>query len=563
MDSNIISDMNGIDFLFEVSEDSMDTMEYLLNVLKISNQESNTFEVEEGAACRLTKMLYSELCMSKIHDTDSHESKLQEEAIRLSMTCTVLEKILNSDIDLSVSLVDLIKAGIVPMLRRFVDIFLSMTLQSETIRDVALSKAAKIFHLISKHMNDFQHDIISPVQKLILHTVLPSDVRIDAACTVAILLAHHHYHHQNQLQEVSRDLQLLETKLAPIALTILSTAAGSASFEELSDISRAMLHLARNSQICLERISTRRDTLLNIIRLLDTIPTQLDALKLCALLFNCEITLSNLMDRDPSTALLLIRGLSKIAQVTINQDPNKDLSVAILMSLYDSENCNPYFKRVVHNVVLGVAYSTSSTPQLRADIAFGVCRQLLKKGNMIDQEAKELYPTVIDFLQFPLHSIRMEALFTLEVCTWNVEAAEILTSEYAFVDGVTVILRSKNNDMENDLALCIIFNCSKYDVCKNMICADANIISALVEQTISIKLTTISPISLPSLEIIFNLMKKKQHRICFKEFHDLIPWLATAVEITKSDDLKKKIVRTISQLSLMYLETGVPNRFMI
>jgi hypothetical protein len=526
----------------------MKRMEHILSRLNISNPEANDIEVQDGAACRLTEMLYAELCVTNTHDKEYQEPLIQEEAIRLSMICTLLQKLLEySNIDLSVSMVELIKAGIVPMLERVVEIFLTTSLQSDTARDVALSKTARIFYLVAKHMNDFQQDMVRPVQRLLLNTALPSDVRIDAACSVATLLAHHHHH--NKVETGSVDLQTLETKLAPIALSILSTAAGSAPFEQLSEISRAMLYLARNSQICLERISTRRNTLLNVTRLLDTFPTQLDALKLCALLFNCEITASNLIDRDPSTTLLLIRSLSKVAQETINHDPNKDLSVAILMSLYDSENCKPYIKQVVHYVVLGVAYSTSTTAQLKADVAFGICRQ-------------ELYPVIIDFLQFPLHSIRMEALFTLEVCTWNSEAAAKLMSEYAFVDSIMAIIVA-DKDMEHNLALSIIYNCSKYEACKSMICDDSSVISLLVEETISKTMPKTPPVFLPSLEIIFNLMKAKQHRVCFKEFHELIPWLATAAAITKSDDLKKKIVRTITQLSLMYLETGVPNRFMI
>jgi hypothetical protein len=46
-----------------------------------------------------------------------------------------------------------------------------------------------------------------------------------------------------------------------------------------------------------------------------------------------------------------------------------------------------------------------------------------EKNDKIDEEAKRLYPTVIDFLIFPINSVRLEALFTLDVCTWKKEVA--------------------------------------------------------------------------------------------------------------------------------------------
>lgn len=521
--------------------------------LSHSDQQSHDLEVEDGVARALVRTLRSSLVLQHQQGDKFFLSTLgHERALRISILCTALDMVLQcSDKVLILYIEDLIEEELVPSLVRIVEIFLPHD-KSFTVRDIALSKASRILYLISLHAREFPKEIIPTVGRL-LNAEVPSDARIDAACAVASLLAHTQAKTDPKL---SKDLITITASV----ISTLSTACGSAPTEQLSEISKALFQIARSSRTCLLRISSRRDTVVHIVRFMYNSVTQTDALRVSALLLTCEATTKNLQITNPSSGILILRGLSKIAQANIPKGTNQDLAVAILMSVLDSDDWKLHHKRIVIDALTIVAYSTSST-LLRTEVAFGVCRHLLKKHNKIDEEAKGLYPTVIDFLLFPIDSVRLEALFTLDVCTWKKEVAVCLMAEYSFVDNITVIIAS-NQRSEQNTALSILYNCSKYDACTELICLNSNLLNAIVDH--AIKQDTRSGASwFRSLEIILNVMRMRKNRIHFKEYTELLPWLATAAGATVSDDLKEKLVRTIMQLSQVFLESGIPNRFLV
>lgn len=471
-----------------------------------------------------------------------------ERALRISILCTALEMVLQCSAGVLVAYIeDLISQELLPSLVQVVTIFLPL---DSTVRDVALSKAARILYLVSKHAVEFPMTIIPAVRMLLSAHVSP-DARIDAACSVASLLAHSQMKTYPKLFK-----ELIAT--SPAVISTLTTASKSAPDEQLSEISKALLQIARSSRTLLMKISSRRDTVVNIAQLLQHNSTRSDALKVAALLLSCDATAKNLQSSNPSTGILILRGLAKVAQTDHTQD--QDLAAAILISVLDSDDWKIHQKHIAIDALTSVAYSESNT-LLRTEVAFGVCRQLLRRKDKVDEEAKRMYPTVIDFLQFAIDSVRLEALFTLEICTWQNEAATALMAEYAFVDNMAAIISSDRKNEQN-AALAILFNCSKDDACAEKICSNSILLTTVVGHATNQDVTSSSS-WLKSLEVILHIMKAPVNHVHFKEFTELLPWLATAVSVTESDDLKKKMIKAIIQLSQIYLEGGIPNRFLV
>ncbi len=521
-----------------------------------SDRHAHDDEVQDGVANALVRTLTSNLFLCHDQGNTSFLVTLgHERALRISILCTALERVLQCSHKVLVThLQDLIGLHLLTSLVRIVEIFLPYH-KSSVVRDVALSKTSRILYLVSKNAIDFPKEIASVLRRL-MRADVSSDARIDAACAVASLMVH------PRISDVPHLMKEL-IKSAPFVISTLSTASESAPDEQLPDVSRALLQIARSSRTSLLRISSRRDTVVNVVQLMQRSATQSDALRLTALLLNCDATAKNLWSSSPSTGLLVLQGLTKVARTDHVMDPNKDIAIAILMSVLDSDSFTFHHKHVVNHALIGVAYAEPNT-QLRAEVAFGICRQLLKKEGKVDEESRVLYPTIIDFLQFPIDSVRMEALFTLDVCTWSTDAAAVLISEYAFVDSITAIIDNSHvNRANQEMALSILDNCSKDEACAKIICLNTALLTAIVQHTIDQTFSAKSTFEFRSLEIIFNIMKSRSNRVHFKEFTELLPWLASAANVTESDDMKKKLVQTIIQLSQVYLQGGIPNRFLV
>ena len=518
-----------------------------------SDKSVHDLEMQDGVAHALVRTLTSNLVLRCEHGDKSFLVTLSyERALRISILCSALERVFQcSNKVLVAHLEDLISEDLLPSLVRIVELFLPHN-TSFVVRDVALSKTSRMLYLVAKNALEFPNEIV-PVLGSLMRADASSNARIDAACAVAALMAHPRV---AEFPHLKKDL----ITAGPFVISTLSTASESAPEEQLPGVSRALLQIARNTRTCLLRICSRRDTVVNIVQLMQIRATQSDALRLTALLLSCDATANNLWNSNPSTGLLVLQGLTKVARADHTQDRNKDLAIAILMSVLDSDGVSFHHKHVVNHALIGVAYAEPNA-QLRSEVAFGICRQLLKKEDKVDEEAKILYPTIIDFLQFPIDAVRMEALFTLDVCTLSTEAAAVLMSEYAFVDSITEIIGS-DKASDQDMALSILYNCSNDETCAEIICLNTNLLTAVVDHTIH-QTVTEKPIEIRSLEIIFNVMKTRSNRVHFREFTELLPWLETVAAVTESKDLKKKLIDTIIQLSQVYLQTGIPNRFLV
>ncbi|KAI2511598.1 hypothetical protein MHU86_2852 [Fragilaria crotonensis] len=515
-------------------------------------------EVQYGVAYALARSLTSNLVLR--HDQGDGDTSFlvpvgHERASRISGLCTALERVLHCyDKILVAHLDDLIGLGLLTSLVRIVEVFLPYD-NSCVARDVALSKTSRILFLVSKNAVDFPREIVSVLRSLMCADI-SSDARIDAACAVASLMAHPR---SSGVPHLKKEL----IKAAPFVISTLSTASDSPPAEQLPDVSRALLQIARSSRTCLLRISSRRDTVVNMVQLMQIRATQSDVLRLTALLLNCDATAKNLWSSSPSTGLLVLQALAKLARTDHVQDPNKDLAISILMSVLNSDGLTFHHKHIVNHALIGVAHAEPNA-QLRTEVASGICRYLLKKKDKVDEESKILYPTILDFLQFPINSVRMEALFTLDACTSSKEAAAVLMAEYGFVDSIAAFIHDSNVKRDHEeMALSILRNCSKDEECAKTICLNTALLTAIVQHTIDQTFTTKSSFEFKSLEIIFNIMKSPSNRVNFKEFTELLPWLATAAAVTESDGMKKKLVETILQLSQVYLQGEISNRFLV
>jgi hypothetical protein len=253
--------------------------------------------------------------------------------------------------------------------------------------------------------------------------------------------------------------------------------------------------------------------------------------------------------------------VAKVTQ-TATHDPSQELAVAILLSVVDEpdDDWKLHQKHIAMDSLTAVAYSEANT-LMRTNVSFGLCRQLLKRNGKADEEAQRLYPTIIDFLHFPIESVRLEALFTLEVATRSEQAAIAFMNEYAFVDNMAATISSARQT-EHETALSILFNCSRIESCAENICLSSNLLEAVIKNSTKQDVKNRST-WLKSLELILNIMKDPNNHVYLKEFPEVLPWLATAASAIEGEALKKKLVKAIIQLSQLYLDSGITNRFLV
>jgi hypothetical protein len=290
--------------------------------------------------------------------------------------------------------------------------------------------------------------------------------------------------------------------------------------------------------------------------------TRMDSLKLSALLLSCTDAISNLRESHPLTGFIILRGVAGVAKEVADLcEPHHELAVAILISVLDSEGWEVRHVHVALDALNTVAFSAIN-PFLCAEAATALCRVLAKRENKVDQESRRLYSTIIDFLQFPDDSIREEALLTLELCTRNGDAAAILLSEYAFTDNITTILATKQLPKEHDGALRILFNCSRNNNNSEKICLCSKLLEGVIE-TVTNEHLNDNPSRYKSLEIVLNIMKSTSNHVYLREHTELLPWLATAASTIEGESMKRKLVQAIIDLSKVYLESGITNRFLI
>eukprot|EP00545_Synedropsis_sp_CCMP1620_P005429 CAMPEP_0119008940 /NCGR_PEP_ID=MMETSP1176-20130426/4032_1 /TAXON_ID=265551 /ORGANISM="Synedropsis recta cf, Strain CCMP1620" /LENGTH=462 /DNA_ID=CAMNT_0006961361 /DNA_START=302 /DNA_END=1690 /DNA_ORIENTATION=+ len=447
---------------------------------------------------------------------------------------------------------DFISQDLLTSLAQVVNLFLPHDTSSK-VRDVALSKVSRIFYLVSKHALEFPQGMVSSIRKL-LKSDVSSDARIDAACAIAGLLSHPQV---KKHRTVSKEL----IAMSPVVVSTLSTAAESSPEEQLPEISKALVQIARSSKASLVNTSKRRDTIVNIARLIERENTRSDALKVAALLLNCKASATNLRSSNPSSGIVLLRAVAKVAQ-TVVHEPVQELAVAVLVSVVDKpdDDWKLHQKHIAMDALTSVAYSESNT-LMRTNVSFGLCRQLLKRNGKADEEAQRLYPTIIDFLHFPIESVRLEALFTLELSTRNEASAVALMNEYSFVDNMANVISSTRLP-EHETALTILFNCSRNKACAEKICLSSNLLKAVIENSTQQEVKHRST-WLKSLELILNIMKDSNNHLYLKEFTELLPWLATAASTIEGEALKKRLVKAIIQLSQLYLDNGITNRFLV
>lgn len=537
-----------------------ETPEALLKSLTIASKKfsqgdkkDHDHALQDGVAHALVRTLRNSLVLrSKRGNKFFVETLTQGTALRISIVCAALEKVLHcSDTVLVAYIEDLVRQDLLPTLAQVVDIYLPHD-DSLTVRDVALSKTSRILYLVSKHALGFPADIVPTLGKLI-NAGVASDVRIDAACSIASLLAH------PQINRNTSKLPALVSML-PVVISTLSTAAGSAPLQQRPEISKALLQVARTSNVALVKMSKRRDTIVNIGAFMHKGNTRTDALKIAALLLNCQTSSTQLRVASPSHGVRILQGLATVAQTADMHVTSQELAVAILISVVDSKDeWQTHQLDIALDALTGIAHSSASQ-LLRTEVSFGICRQLLKRRK-IDEEARRLLPTIIDFLQFKIESIRLEALHTLEVCTRNQEWAESVMAEYSFIDHLSAVVTS-NVKMEQNRALCILFNCSKYDHCTATICQSTTLLSALIDNATRQDVNK-GCMWLKSLEIILNIMKTSSNHAHLKECTELLPWLALAANAVEGDDIKKRVVQAIIQLSHIYLDGGIPNRILV
>jgi hypothetical protein len=510
--------------------------------------------VQDGVAHALVKTLKASLTSRhQFGDRSFAVPFSQEKALRISILCTALEVVLQCSKAVLVAYIeDFISQDLMASLAQVVTIFLPHE-QTSTVRDVALSKVSRILYLVSRHALEFPKVIVKPI-RLLLSSDVSSDARIDAACGISALLAHH------QVKKYPTILKELATK-SPIVVSTLSTAAESSPGEQLPEISKALVQLGRSSKVSLVNMSKRRDTIINVARLIERENTRSDALKVAALLLNCKASAKNLRCSNPSSGLVILKAVANVA-LTATRGPSQELAVAILMSVVDESDNDwkLHQKHIAMDSLTAVAYSEANT-LMRTNVSFGLCRQLLKRNGKADEEARRLYPTIIDFLNFPIESVRLEALFTLEVVTRSEHAAIALLNEYAFVDTMTAIICSVRL-AEHETALSILFNCSRIKVCAERVCLSSNLLEAVIKNSTQQNMKNRST-WLKSLELILNIMKDPNNHVYLKEYTELLPWLATAASALEGEALKKKLVNAIIQLSQLYLDSGITNRFLV
>ena len=490
--------------------------------------------------------------MNGIFAEHNKEELGEERALQLSTLCSALAKMLMRQEEvLDLHIDTLCTNGLVSALVQIVEAFLPWN-GHITIRSVALSKAARIMHIVCLHNVHIQTEFADSLSTLLIADV-SSDIKIEAACAAAIIASHPQIREHKHISATTKSLT------TPMIST-LTTAIACASKSQKVETICALLNVARSGPTARVKMSKRRDTICRFIECFREPSVALNVLKIAAMLLSCQESAKQLRSSNASTGSVLLRGLAAIANEETVSEPCRELTVAVLISVAEDDQWKSRQIDIVIDSLIEVTYS-ELCEEIRTEVAFALCR-LATAFKTPAGISRRLYPTLINYTRFPVAYIRIVALHAVEMCTGKPNEACFFMEERSFAEDIASILTDGPNK-EQSVAISILCNCSQDPQCAEQICQIKPLLHAIVDNLVNGPEMN-KQTELNQLDIVLNIMTSKSNMKYLTEHTQILPWMATFTASRELEEFRRQqAVQAVVQLSHYFLLSGVPNRILV
>ena len=405
-----------------------------------------------------------------------------------------------------------------------------------TSRFVALGCSVQVMRRVAPLCIDHMFDFAQTLSLLLGHDI-PSDVRVDAACTLTSFLG------------VDRSNMSVHCRIeqeASAIISVLSTAALTNNKRNAADRLQSMLLLAQDP-ILSGKLRRRRCVIIAVTKQLkqDDMDCQDLALDIISFLLRDE-------ESDPkSTIAVNMNLLVELLEVAVNEKCCRPSQIRLIRTLLNSFGI-PAIGRERKLGILDTIYElvrADGVPpnvQIEASSAFLVG---INKNNAYHELFMEMSVIVVS----PLAAIRQKVLRELDdAFFWHAKSLSEHPELSDLLDSLCILISNGSpEDCANALQLCRQIVAE--DAAKACMCKHKLFLQRLVSLVATVPVNN-RPAYINAVEVILELLESHERLLVFLPFPEVLPWLVGLANRTSDDALKARLVSTVLRFAKAKLE---------
>ena len=473
----------------------------------------------------------------------SFRSRLgRSRALRVSILCSALEMVLRCSQDTMKEYADNKSAEMFSTLLHVIEIFASKRGYS-TVREVALSKTARIMHRICAQGVTIGDNGVETLLML-LKADVSTDTRTDASCALASLaVTGSKKHFRNHIRKIE--------KMPSPLISTLTTAASSAPDNQVEEVLDALLNLASSSEIIRVKMVKRTCTLRLLGQSMKSAMPEIrcNAFMIAKCLLRCDATFVELFAATPLNGHRLLQGLTT-AVLNESEAEMQYFITCILTATLTNMNSNlDQIEMIIDS--LTVVAGSAAQDRTANEAALAIC----KKAPALDEASgANAFITVAGLAQTSSANVRAEAFRALQKLCSCGATCRFLVKQEAFQQAIVRHL-TEGTDEDVFATMAILEAVAGYEDNRETICQSTFLVGALVEIVTKEAAVADRTAYMMGVETLLLLMSEDANLKYFLHFAELLPWLSDlANSTTSSKELKKDMVSAIIRLTAAMLE---------
>lgn len=500
-----------------------------LGVEILNSDETPPLELDVGAVKILVEALHNELIIWRNGSQTRYRAYLEpSDALFIALICSSLDRHLQCPNDSKLEEVLLVvNDEMIPSLKAVIRLFVPWFTCDTTVRNITLSKSARIISRITNHIHCGHHELFDALVPVLQCHMAP-DIRVDAACAVATLF----YYLEKRA--------MVPGEVESLMISTLTTAAISVSDDRLEEVVWALTYLVAFVPNTRAKIAKRRCSILAINKLMahsnPSIRRHALDLSLC-IITNAE----NAVNRMGCQNMDLF--LDELSQRSVVEQ-DADLQALIVKNIepFIKHGClrSVYFERGME-ALKSIAFS-DVTDEASATQASSI----YIKASRAPESSMSILKSVLDFTTLPIAEVRNEALHALSIAMKNRNIAMALLADQAAFENLVMLIRY-GCDQDCAHATALIAELAKDEVYHSSLCSNMLLLEAIINL---VKAKTNRSAHAHALDVILSLLSNHAMINSFLPFPDLLPHLITLVNSTTAeDDFKGGLVTAIMTMS--------------
>lgn len=405
-----------------------------------------------------------------------------------------------------------------------------------TCRSVVLGCSVYCMRRVSPFCIEYLFDFAQILALLLGHDI-PSDVRVDAACTLTSFLG---------VGRASISVHCKVEQEASAIISVLSTAALTNNKRNATDRLRSMLLLAKDPLLS-GKLRRRRCVIIAVAKQLkqDDLQCQGLALEIISFLLKSE-------DVDPKSAIAAnMKLLLELLEASVNEECCRPSQIRIIHALLCSFEV-PVIERERKLGVLHTFYQLSRADTVQPNIQIEASSAFLAGVNKISAY-REVFSELSVFVVSPLAPVRQKVIRGLDdAFFWHAKTLGEHTDLPDLLDSLCILISNGSlEDCANAMQLCR--QMAGEDTAKGCMCRHKLFLQRLISLVASTPVKN-RPAYINAVELILDLLESDERLPVFLPFPEVLPSLVGLANRTACDALKTRLVSAVLRFAKAKLE---------